>query len=185
MNDLGSFVLEDRGAEISADGVYRYLLWRRWNSMGPRVLFIMLNPSTADANVDDPTIRRCIAFARSWGMGGIRVVNLYPFRATNPAELLMAKEPLGIDNFEYIERAIDKQGIAVAAWGANKAAANHELTWKTKNLFRALSVPLYALKITADGHPGHPLYIKGDAVPVVYEPARNDLVVGQPWQGPR
>jgi len=169
-------LLEDRGAVLSDDGMYRYLLWRRWDKTKPRACFIMLNPSTADAEVDDPTIRRCIGFARAWGLGGIRVVNLYPFRATKPADLWRADVPEGHGNLGYIERAIDTGGIAVAAWGAH-GKENRGV----RNLFYELGVPLYALKITKDGQPGHPLYIAGNAVPVVYEAARNPLNVGDPW----
>lgn len=181
MSDLLRALDEDRGAELSADGVYRYALWRRWNRLGPRALFIMLNPSTADAAVDDPTIRRCISFARKWNMGGIRVVNLFALRATDPAELLKAKNPQGDDNFGFIERSIDKQGIAIAAWGANKAVTE-QIEWRARNLFRALGVPLYALRITSDGHPGHPLYVPSATTPVVYEPAGSGLSVGAPWK---
>jgi hypothetical protein len=84
----------DRGATLSDCGRYRYRLWRRWAD-GPTVLFVMLNPSTADADVDDPTIRRCIGFARSWGAGALEVVNLYAWRATQPAELKAAVGPVG------------------------------------------------------------------------------------------
>lgn len=172
---------EDRGAEISDCGRYRYLLWRRWDKSKPRALFIMLNPSTADAEVDDPTIRRCMGFARAWNLGGIRVVNVYPFRATKPADLWKADAPLGIGNLSAIERAIDTNGVAIAAWGAHALAADVR---HIKNLFYELGVPLYALKLTKDGAPGHPLYLAAATVPVVYEPSRNPLNVGDPWRSP-
>jgi hypothetical protein len=170
---------EDRGAEISEDGVYRYLLWRRWDKTKPRALFIMLNPSTADADVDDPTIRRCIGFAKSWGMGGIRVTNLYPFRATDPADLARAAAPRGQGNLNWIERSIDPVGISIAAWGAHKMVAGQAS--EVRGIFYDAGIPLYALKLTADGHPGHPLYIASSAVPLLFEPARNKLPVGTPW----
>ncbi|TMF61888.1 MAG: DUF1643 domain-containing protein, partial [Chloroflexi bacterium] len=69
-----------RGATFSADRRYRYRLWRRWDGARPVVAFVMLNPSTADARRDDPTIRRCIGFAKSWGFGGVEVVNLFAYR---------------------------------------------------------------------------------------------------------
>lgn len=167
------------GAVISDCGLYRYLLWRRWDLSKPRALFIMLNPSTADASVDDPTIRRCIGFAKAWGMGGIRVVNLYPFRATKPDDLWKAERPRGDGNLGYIEKAIDPHGIAVAAWGAHAKEAQ---VAEVKNLFYEQGIPLYALKLTKNGQPGHPLYIAGDTVPVVYAPSRNPLKRGDVWR---
>lgn len=167
--------LIEKGAELSDDGLYRYLLWRRWDKTLPRAVFIMLNPSTADADIDDPTIRRCMGFARSWGMGGIRVVNLYPFRATKPEDLWKAAAPRGQGNLSSIERAIEPGGINIAAWGAHgKEAQVREVC----DLFYDLGVPLYALKINSDRSPAHPLYIKGDTVPIVYEPSRNPLKRG-------
>lgn len=169
--------MTEKGAELSDDGVYRYLLWRRWTKELPRAVFIMLNPSTADADIDDPTIRRCIGFAKAWGMGGIRVVNLYPFRATKPEDLWKAPFPRGQGNLNCIERAIDTDGIHIAAWGAHGREAQVK---EVRGLFYDMGVPLYALKINGDGSPGHPLYIKGDAVPVCFEPSRNKITRGAP-----
>lgn len=168
------------GADLSDDGVYRYLLWRRWDVTKPRAVFIMLNPSTADASVDDPTIRRCIGFAKAWGMGGIRVVNLYPFRATKPADLWRAAHPRGMGNLGYIERAIDHEGIVIAAWGAHGKEAQVK---EVAGLFYDLGVPLYALKVTKDGVPGHPLYIAAATAPVVYAASRQALTKGTAWRG--
>lgn len=168
----------ETGAELSDDGMYRYLLWRRWDTGLPCAVFIMLNPSTADASADDPTIRRCIGFAKSWGFGGIRVVNLYPFRATKPEDLWRAPFPRGQGNIGHIERSIDTLGIAIAAWGAHGREAQVQ---EVKTLFYDLGITLYALKLTAGGAPGHPLYIKGNTVPVVYEPSRNPVKRGDLW----
>lgn len=162
---MTGLALEDRGAIISDCGLYRYLLWRVWDTTKPIALWIMLNPSTADAEADDPTIRRCIGFARQWGMGGIRVANLYPFRSTKPADLWKAAVPEGYDNLTYIQRAVDPTGIVVAAWGAH---GKENRVRGVRNLFAGLGLPLHALKMTKDGAPGHPLYIAGDTAPVVY-----------------
>lgn len=175
-----SLALEDRGATLSNDALYRYLLWRRWDKEKPRALFIMLNPSTADAEVDDPTIRRCIGFARTWGLGGIRVCNLFPFRATDPAELMKADIPEGYGNLGYIEKGVDTGGVSIAAWGAHQMSARQQNN--VRNLFYELGVPLYALGVTKHGAPRHPLYLSGSTVPIVYETARNSaLAVGDPW----
>lgn len=164
MSDLLT-VLDDRGAELSDCGRYRFMLWRRWDKSKARATFIMLNPSTADADNDDPTIRRCIGFARTWGYGGLRVVNLYAFRATKPADLWKATDPVGAGNLSWIERAVDPEGITVAAWGAHARDAEVR---EVRGLFYDMGIPLHALKLTKDGQPGHPLYIAADTAPTVY-----------------
>lgn len=88
-------------AVISDDGLYRYLLERHWDDTTSSCTFVMLNPSTADALVDDPTIRRCVGFAKSFGCGSLRVVNLYAYRATKPAELWTVDDPVGPANGSY------------------------------------------------------------------------------------
>jgi hypothetical protein len=142
------------GATISGD--YRYSLWRIWEPEQPRTLFIMLNPSTADQAQDDATIRRCIHFARAFQTGSLEVVNLYAFRATDPARLAQATDATGPENNAHIEQAAARAALIVCAWGAHKQAQgrNREvlaLLEKSKNL--------YCLGVTRGGHPRHPLYI--------------------------
>ena len=149
-----------KGAEISKDGRYRYRLWRRWKP-GPDVVWIMLNPSTADAHEDDPTIRRCIEFSRTWGFGGMDVVNLYALRATDPQDLRGHPEPEGLENSRAWQEAgcFTDQTTVVAAWGANVAMSGlsrpRVLSGKTALGFQCLGV-------TVDGHPKHPLYVKAN-----------------------
>lgn len=88
----------EKTAIISEDEKYRYQLSRCWDETKPRILFIMLNPSTADANIDDPTIRRVISFAKSWGYGGVYVGNLFAFRSTDPKGLKQIADPVGENN---------------------------------------------------------------------------------------
>ena len=107
-----------REAELSEDRLYRYRLTRIWGD-GPRATFVMLNPSTADEHVDDPTLRRCMGFARAWGLGGLNVVNLSAFRATIPAELWRAVDPIGPDNDDYLRAAGASGEPLIAAWGNN------------------------------------------------------------------
>jgi len=148
----------ERGARISDDGLYRYVLGRRWAADGPLATFIMLNPSTADATEDDPTIRRCIGFAKSWGMAALHVVNLYAFRATKPADMFGAADPVGPENDRYLTNhamAACSGGMPlIAAWGANA---------KPDRVAHVLSLPgmvaLQALGLTKDGAPRHPLYL--------------------------
>ena len=104
-------------AVLSEDRRYRYCLSRSWGR-GERMAWIMLNPSTADADVDDPTIRRCRSFAKAWGYGGLEVVNLFAYRATNPAALrLHGEAAIGPDNDAVIVKATFTAGIIIAAWG--------------------------------------------------------------------
>jgi hypothetical protein len=156
-----------RGAVISADGLYRYSLKRAWEPDGIAggVLFIMLNPSTADGEQDDPTIRRCIAYAKAWGAHGLEVVNLFAFRATDPDELLRTSRPIGPENDAAIRDALTRAGLVVAAWGTHEAARGRdravtELVTRTHDL--------HALALSNDGHPKHPLYLRKSLQPVIY-----------------
>ncbi|HEX2136504.1 MAG TPA: DUF1643 domain-containing protein [Microvirga sp.] len=110
-----------REALFSPCGAYRYRLARRW-AEGPMVAFIMLNPSTADGSIDDPTIRRCIGYAQTWGYGALAVGNLYALRATEPAELRRARDPTGPDNDRHLEGMTRAAARVVCAWGADPAA---------------------------------------------------------------
>lgn len=152
-------------AYISPNGRYRYWLRRTW---GPDLAtFIMLNPSTADAAVDDPTIRRCVGFARAWGLGGIHVVNLYALRSTDPKGLWVDPDPVGPENDDFLARAFAQarasRSPVVGAWGAN---ARSERVERVLELARTVDVSIQALAVTGKGQPRHPLYLKGDLVPV-------------------
>ena len=109
------------GAAFSPCGRYRWHLARTWDADGSRVAFVALNPSTADATHDDPTIRRCIGFARRWGAGGVDVVNLYAFRATKPRDLFAADDPVGPDNDAWIDAVVARADRVVLAWGHHGA----------------------------------------------------------------
>lgn len=166
----------DAGAQLSGCGRYRYALWRRWESAAPPVLFIMLNPSTADAEQDDRTIRRCIGFARAWGAGGIHVVNLYPWRATDPRELRVAGAAVtgevrgGVAiNDTAIAAGAAAAGRIIVAWGA-KPGPVASAPGRALTLLRGECVE--ALALTREGHPRHPLYVPGDVVPIPYLPGR-------------
>jgi hypothetical protein len=132
------------------DGEYRYWLARTWSNDLPPVTFVMLNPSTADGTYDDPTIRRCIGFAREWGYGGIVVVNLFAYRATYPRELSIVPDPVGPDNDAYIEMAACHR--TVVAWGAQKTHG------RDLHVATLLTDPL-CLGRTKRGAPLHPLFV--------------------------
>lgn len=148
-----------KSAIISECGEYRYTLERAWDESLPPVAFVMLNPSTADATEDDPTIRRCIGFARSWGYGGIVIVNLFAIRGADPTIIRMHSAPVGPENDKHILSAASRAAEIVCAWGAwgghlsRDAAVCRMLAGRKK----------VSLKRTKDGSPGHPLYIKSTA----------------------
>jgi hypothetical protein len=151
-----------KGAIIDETGKYRYQLWRIWDEAKPLAVFIMLNPSTADAEEDDPTIRRCMNYARSWGYGGIKVVNLFAYRATDPKELTNVIDPVGIENNKYITMAVKEAGIVVAAWGTKGDYLSRQ-----SHLMELKLLPnLHYLGLTKDGYPKHPLYLKADLKPI-------------------
>jgi hypothetical protein len=157
----------ESGAVLSDCGRYRYRLWRLWDRWEPRALFVMLNPSTADAEQDDPTIRRCIGFAKSWNYGGIEVVNVFALRATDPGELRKHPAPVGPANLSHIEDAVMTAGVVICAWGAHpfaREAAARTLGWMLK--VRRSSV--MCLRQTKGGHPAHPLYLPADLRPVPF-----------------
>ena len=145
-------------AVLSPCGQYRYALTRQWGE-GPRVLFVMLNPSTADAVEDDPTIGRCIGFAKSWGFGSLAVGNLFAFRTPSPALLVHAHDPIGADNEQWLDKLQRSADLTVAAWG------NHgRLRGRGEAVARTLISP-HVLRLNKTGEPAHPLYIAADARP--------------------
>jgi hypothetical protein len=146
------------------EGDYRYTLQRGWTDGWPWATFIMLNPSTADADTDDPTIRRCIGFAQREGCAGLRVVNLYALRATDPRELWKHADPVGpLNDFHLRDEFLDVAyggGLVIAAWGAH---ARPDRVAVVRNLAAGFGVDLHALGFTKAGQPRHPLYLRGDA----------------------
>lgn len=156
------------GAIFSPCRKYRYAIWRNWNESIPRALIIGLNPSTADENNDDPTILRCMRFAKSWGYGGVSVANLFAYCATLPRVMRSINDPRGKDNDIWISKLASDAAIVVAAWGndGNYLNRSREIQGKISNL--------YCIKINKNGEPAHPLYLKSDLKPVPFIIASHD-----------
>ena len=150
------------GSSAIIEGSYRYLLTRRIaeEDEGRRVLWVMLNPSTADASQDDPTIRRVLGFSRRWGYGWVEVVNLFALRATDPAVLRTARDPVGPLNHAYIAEALHRTSDVVVAWGARP----RRFDCAHRDAYRGA----YCLGVTREGEPRHPLYVRADAERVIW-----------------
>lgn len=145
-----------RDAVISACGRYRYRLSRIWDPRKPSLVWIMLNPSTADADTDDPTIRRCMGFSHREDCGGIEVLNLFAWRATSPQGLRKTYYPIGPDNDGWIKEVLHPHSRVVAAWGNHGSYLGRGDT-VMKNLIKS------GLHVLCLGDkPRHPLYISGD-----------------------
>lgn len=155
-----------RDARLSTCERYRYTLTRDWDVSRTACVFIGLNPSTADAQVDDPTIRRCIGFARAWGYGAFIMLNLFAWRATRPADMLAADDPVGPLNDDII-RETCRGRYVVACWGAHGHHAKRDD--RVMALLRGIGIVPAALGLTAAGQPRHPLYLRRDCLPVPYE----------------
>lgn len=156
-----------KGAIISKCELYRYELHRFWSDE-MALMWIMLNPSTADHLQDDPTIRRCISLSRREGAGGIVVCNLFALRSPNPTALLKAEDPIGPENDSYILEFAKSSNKIICAWGANGGLLKRNQA--VMKLLKDEESKLYCLGTTKQGHPRHPLYLKCDTELVRYKP---------------
>lgn len=141
----------EKKAIISKDKIYRYKLSRTWDSTKPTILFIGLNPSIANENVDDPTITRCINFAKDWGYGTLLMANLFAFRSTYPKNIYLIDDPIGKDNDHYLLECVIQSDLIVACWGNNGTYMNRE------KVITELVPNLYCLQKNKNGTPHHPL----------------------------
>ncbi len=156
-----------RLATIDATGQYRYSLQRIWQPAAPRIGFVMLNPSRADGTVEDPTLRRCIQFARQWGYGALEVVNLFAYRTPKPALLLQVPDPIGPDNDQYLLTLAARVERIVLAWGNGG-----QLYHRDRQVLPQFAQTGIAccLGLTKLGQPLHPLYLPSTIVPMPYPP---------------
>ena len=153
----------EKSAILSADRKYRYVLTRIWDETKPTVVFIGLNPSTADEEVDDKTIRKCIGYAKRWGYGTLIMVNLFAFRSTDPSMLKRVEDPVGPDNDSYIQKCVSESNLVIACWGNHGKLLNRD-----KVLMGSLP-NLVCLKRNKNGTPHHPLYLSKDITPMPYK----------------
>ncbi len=157
MSDL----FNQSGAHFSKCGKYRFCLYRKWDNTLPMVMFIGLNPSTADKQNDDPTIRRVIRFAKDWGFGGVYMLNLYAFITPYPKMLDTSGENTHFNDI-WIHRMYWKSAKVICAWGAFDVKDRAEVV--------KASIPdRYALIINKDGSPRHPLYVPADTKPTLWK----------------
>lgn len=152
-----------KSAIISEDKVYRYILMRVWDSSKPRCLFICLNPSTADESKDDPTVRRCIGFAKEWGFGSLAIGNVFALRATSPKELLGHRDPAGIENGAHLSALKVACDEYIMAWGAHSIVTT-SLSLQVTKLFPNPK----CLGVNKDGSPKHPLYLPKNSKRIAY-----------------
>ena len=149
-------------ANMSKDKIYRYTLSRTWDSTKPTVLFIGLNPSIADENIDDPTITRCINFAKDWGYGTLLMANLFAFRSTYPKEIYLIDDPIGKDNDYYLLECVKQSDLIIACWGSNGTHMDSE------KIIKELVPNLYCLQKNKNGTPHHPLRLPRNINPIPF-----------------
>lgn len=147
---------------------YRHLLTRVLGGDGDTTVFVMLNPSTADANANDPTVRRCVGYAEDWGSAVLIVANLYSLRSTDPRGLWQHEDPVGPENDKTLADLARHHRRIICAWGAN---ARPERVWAFVAMATNVGGELFCLGTTKAGAPRHPLYLRRDAEP-------------QPWRAP-
>lgn len=148
-----------KGASISDCGNYRYALWRIWNEgidAAPLLVFIGLNPSTANAELDDPAIRRCIGFAKSWGYSGIIMLNLFSYRATDPKQLAKVDKKVGPDGDYWLQRFANTDHDVIYCWGNFP-----KYQWRINQVKNMLPKGK-PIALTKGGFPRHPLYLRGE-----------------------
>jgi len=177
VTETGGDLVETRVALFDPARVYRYRLQRRWGD-GPAAVFVMLNPSTATAERDDSTMRRCLAFARRERCGALTVVNLFALRSPDPRTLAKHPDPVGPANDTVLRDTLRSPALVIAAWGTHGA-----LYQRAAEVARLITpTPAHCLGLTADGHPRHPLYLPADTPLTPYRP---DSVALSPRAGRR
>lgn len=165
--------LQARTAAFSPCRNYRYSLLRRWGAPEQGyAMFIGLNPSTADEEADDPTIRRCMQYAKDWGYGALCMTNLFAFRATDPDMMKAHPEPVGPDTDAVLANLAGSAGVVVAAWGNHGSHRGRD-----QEVIKCMP-QLHCLTVTKQGQPGHPLYLSKTLTPKRFLPLRRESKKG-------
>ena len=155
-----------RWARFSEDGIYRYKLGRVWDEQKPMILWVMLNPSTADAKTNDPTIRRCAGFSKEWDYGGMMVGNLFAWRETNPKKLNPKKDLVGPYNNEALQEMAKDASMTIVAWGNCNGSVDfrHCVAERIEEVLERLrsGPPIRTLGLTVKEQPKHPLRVRRD-----------------------
>lgn len=157
---------DSNSAILSLDGLYRFSLTRRWKPGGSIINFIMLNPSTADATTNDPTILRCMERAKRLGYHALVVTNLFAYRATNPERLLGLADPVGLGNDGYLLKHAVEAAMVICAWG--KGGKLRDRASIVTRLLDMSLIDLHALRVGKNGEPEHPLYLPYTLIPSAY-----------------
>lgn len=163
-----------RGATFSPCKNYRYTLMRKWSALPFKsgyVLFLMLNPSIADELVLDPTVRRCLGYALDWNYSEMHVCNIFGIRGTDPRILREVDDPVGKENDKYICEEVGNADLVIAAWGSHGTYKN-----RGDEVMKMVSKikPIHYLQLTKQGIPSHPLYLKGNLTPQVWDGNYNE-----------
>lgn len=156
-----------KGANFSDDRKYRYLLWRLWDPEKPTITFILLNPSTADEKILDPTLRRCLGFAMDMGYGRMDILNLFALRSTNPQVLYDEPDPVGKENNSTLLYSCGKSNMIIAGWGVH--GVHKKRDQEVIDLLTSHGKTLHCLKLTDSGLPHHPLYLKKTLRPILFK----------------
>ena len=165
-------------ARLSDCGRYRWFLARSWLVGRGTVCFVMLNPSTADGNIDDRTVRRCVSYGQSWGYQRLTVVNLFGWRSTDPSELYRVSDPVGSENDKWIIQSATTADLLVCAWGIRGQIKDQSL--KVLDRLVAAGVVPFVLALTDGGFPAHPLYLPARLRPKPFDALK--CLVGMDWR---
>lgn len=149
-------------AIFSKDRIHRYVLIREWDLSKPSLMIVALNPSTADEKKNDPTVTRCIGFAKKWGFGKLLMMNIFAFRATLPKDLFNSENPIGDENDHWLKKLIKQADKVVLAYGNHGKFKNRH-----DEILKMIDNP-YCIKKTKTEMPGHPLYLKYTKGPIIY-----------------
>jgi hypothetical protein len=158
---------EKCAATFSPCRKYRYTLERELSGEQSTVNFVMLNPSTAGEFKNDPTVSRCISYARRWEFGQLVVTNIFAYRATLPADMKAVADPVGPENNGFLVSVAMAADLVVCAWGEHGAHLDRGA--HVLDLLRKLEKPIHALRLNAGGQPAHPLYLPGSLDPIPLE----------------